>query len=183
MGRASTEQEELLAELREAWKLWVCTAVSPMGRTFARGCWFGENVPGIDPCEHGPRGIEGAHWIKRQRVENALDALLPWGGMLPCPRCVPGDAANECEWCEGGLIFWPNEDRRDVILLAAWDPRNGVPACEKHHRRFDGHRVDARNELVIWRHEVPAHVEAFALDWGLEQALEDRHPPLNTGGI
>lgn len=126
-------------------------------------CWFGAVVPGLDSCD-GP--IEGAHWIKRQRVERSLADRLRWalirdnlGVDLPLE---PGEA-------------------RDLITLAVWDPRNGVPACEKHHRRFDGHRVDATNELVVWRHEVPAPVEAFAKDWGLETALEDRHPPIGGG--
>lgn len=153
---ASTE----LVELREQWRIAVVIGGGTFPRT--RPCWFGENVPGIDPCEHGPRGVEGAHWIKRQRIERFLTAGALW----------VEDPDDPCGWYY--------ED--DLIQLAAWDPRNGVPACAKHHARFDGHRVDAANELVIWRHEVPAHVEAFALDWGLETALEDRNPPI-AGGI
>lgn len=117
-------------------------------------CWFGHSIPGIDGCEGG---LEGAHWIKRRRAEEWVKAQLGRGHRYD-------------------LAFDP-----DLVLVAAWDPRNGVPACEKHHRRFDGHRVDATNELVIWRHEVPAHVEAFAADWGLEHVLEQRHPPIGVG--
>jgi len=124
-------------------------------------CWFGDNVPGIDSCEHGPRGIEGAHWIKRQRVERWVKGL----GDGP-------DLVDRLAWS----IVAP-----DFVELAAWDPRNGVPACEKHHRRFDGPRVDATNELIVWRHEVPAPVESFCLDWGLETALEDRNPTIGGG--
>ena len=156
-----------LDDLRENWKWAVC-----LGRPLELGlakerplpCWFGANVPGIDPCEEGPRGIEGAHWLKRQAVERTIRANL-----LP-PEMV---------WA-----YAPAELVRSIdeyVLLAAWDPRNGVPACQKHHQRFDGTRVDATNELVIWRHEVPKHVEAFALDWGLESALEDRNPPIGGG--
>lgn len=118
-------------------------------------CWFGAVVPGIDGCD-GP--IEGAHWIKRQRVGRWVEL------QLDIPKSM---LRYDEDW--------------ELVRLAEWDPRNGVPACEKHHRRFDGHRVDAANELVVWRHEVPAPVEAFAKDWGLETALEDRHPPIGGG--
>lgn len=116
-------------------------------------CWFGVNVPGIDSCEGRP---EGAHWIKRQRVEECIVQNLYRGFGSP----FNADTA------------------RDLKHLAAWDPRNGVPACEKHHRRFDAQRMPT---LVVWRHEVPAHVEAFCRDWPLEGDLERRNPPINKG--
>jgi hypothetical protein len=115
-------------------------------------CWFGENVPGIDECdgELGPDYREGAHWIKRQQVEHTVAALF-FG--LP-------------EFTATGL-GWELKD------IAAWDPRNGVPACEKHHRRFDAQRMPT---LIVPRHLVPEHVVEFTNDWGLETALEDRNP-------
>lgn len=157
-----------LAELREAW----ARAVLLDARGRPEPCWFGENVPGIDECEHGQRGIEGAHWIKRQRVEKTV------AQQLEIPEFLLGARAREriAHWTQASK--WPE---LELVFLAAWDPRNGVSACEKHHRRFDGHRVDARDPLVIWRHEVPGHVEAFCRDWPLEVALEDRNPPIGAG--
>lgn len=140
-----------LRELQQMWHAHVVMGLDPDGEQFQTlkplPCWFGENVPGIDPCEGR---IEGAHWIKRQRVGRVMAYALEGGADV-----------NEAE---------------ETVQLAEWDPRNGIPSCSKHHRRFDGHRVDATNELVIWRHEVPAHVEAFAADYGLETALEEKHP-------
>lgn len=167
MDRAS------LADLRLRWHDAVVFGTTLSPDEFAQldsvprpQCWFGENVPGIDRCEEGPRGIEGAHWIKRQRVEAWVKDIARYA------RLDPGQGVV-------GFLDWSLASD-GLHHLAAWDPRNGVPACEKHHRRFDGHRVDATNELVVWRHEVPAHVEAFAKDWDLETALEDRNPSIGT---
>lgn len=158
MDRAS------LRELRGQWWLAVCAEHSRGNLYRGRGCWFAENVPGTDDCEGE---IEGAHWIKRQRVEEEVARMV---------------GVSKTQIKHFDRIVAP-ELRAQVesVLLAAWDPRNGVPACEKHHRRFDGHRVDAANELIVWRHEVPAPVESFCLDWGLETALEDRNPTIGGG--
>ena len=164
-----------LDDLRREWKNAVCLIppVEQRGEHFPRvkPCWFGENVPGIDPCEHGPRGIEGAHWIKRQEVARVV------GFNLWIPTAKKGRSTVFVAGSDNPELL----ERLELLYLAEWDPRNGVPACEKHHRRFDGARVDARNPLIVWRHEVPAHVEGFALDWGLETALEDRNPPIGKG--
>lgn len=116
-----------------------------------RQCWFQANIPGIDPCDgdHGPDALEAAHWIKRQRVELAVAAYF-FG---------TEEAANGVGW--------------EIKDLAGWDPRNAVPACEKHHRRFDAHRMPT---LIVPRRLVPEHVVEFANDYGLETALEDRNP-------
>jgi len=76
------------------------------------------------PCEGR---LERFHYIPRQRVEHALGALLPL-------QFVAGLGAYEPDY----VVV-----RRDLILLAAWDPRNGGIACEAHHRRFDGHLTPA----------------------------------------
>lgn len=131
-------------------------------------CWFGENVPGIDSCDGD---LEGAHWIKRQRVEKRI----AW--LFDVPEAVVKAASRH-----GIEKVAPNwREAVEAVWLAAWDPRNGVPGCEKHHRQFDGQRVDARRPLIVWRHEVPASVELFCRDWGLDTALEDRNPAIGAG--
>lgn len=170
-----------LDDLREAWKIAVIFGEqheTPWSNARPpRPCWFGENVPGIDACEYGDRGVEGAHWIKRQRVEKTMARQLAIAEIVCSPswqrRCWPPEGLHE----PIPEFFYQVE----LVYLAAWDPRNGVPACEKHHRRFDGHMVDARDPLVIWRHEVPGHVEAFCRDWPFETALEDRNPAIGAG--
>jgi hypothetical protein len=162
---------ELLEEVRAEWAETVTIRQTPGGRRLWAPCWFGENLPGIDGCEGR---IEGAHWIKRQQVERKIALQLGLPEIVTSPK-----------WQRGAMVL-PNryadlQPRVDLVFLAGWDPRGGVPACEKHHRRFDGHRVDATRELVVWRHEVPAEVEAFAGDWGLEYLLDDRHPPIGKG--
>lgn len=127
----------------------------------AAECWLAQHDERQRPCS-GP--LERFHFITRQRVENALWALLPqWER---CPVCE-GDPS--CEHCGGNPAFaFP---RDDLILLAAWDPRNGGIACEGHHRRFDNH---ATPELRVPRETLPSHVVEFAEDWGLESELERR---------
>lgn len=132
--------------------------VPPGGwRWIQKVCWFAENVPGIDPCggDFGPDHLEAAHWIKRQQVERWVK--LQYGPYVALP-------VNLLQW---------QDDREELVDLAAWDPRNAVPACEKHHRRFDSHRMPT---LVVPRLLVPDHVVEFAECWGLETALEDRNP-------
>jgi len=106
--------------------------------------------------------------------------------VLPCwfKTCIPGLDACEgfiqgCHWLKrqtvegfiGRQLFGPGSD---YVQLAAWDPRSGVPGCEKHHTRFDSQRQPT---LVVPRELVPTTVEMFCADWGLEQKLEERSPP------
>lgn len=130
--------------------------VSGSGRFSPFGCWFQEHVPGIDPCGGGRPGVlEAAHWIKRQQVER-------W-------------VRDQCAAI--GTDGISITEGRELIPIAAWDPRNAVPACEHHHRRFDGHHVPLpREQLIVPRLLVPAHVLEFSEDYGMETFIEDKHP-------
>lgn len=131
------------AELIELTRVWR-EVVMFDDRGYPNYCWFGtrEGLV-VDFCDGK---MEAAHFLKRQRVCKALEAL--------------------------GFD-------RELIQLAEWDPRNGVPACEKHHRRFDGQRMPS---LVVPRFMVPEAVELFVADWGLETQLEDRWPERSPDG-
>lgn len=113
------------------------------------GCWLAQ----FDPLERSCDGpLERAHCIKRERVENALAALLPAAGTYIGP--------------EDGWVF----DPVDLILSAAWDPRNARIGCaHQHHPRFDSKQTPT---LIVPRSALPDHVEEFAADWGLESELE-----------
>jgi hypothetical protein len=160
----TTKRSPELAALQEAFWLEVVLGGNPDARPLP--CWFGENVPGIDSCEGR---IEGAHWLKRQRVARTVAAQLD----LPIRVTSPTWRRRH-----------PETPEAELVLLAEWDSRNGVPACNKHHTRFDSQRMPP---LLIWRHEVPPLVEMFVADWDLEVALADRCPsisaecPLSTG--
>lgn len=113
-------------------------------------CWLAQFDERRRPCE---LPLERAHLISRQRVENAFAALLP------SPIIDIGGQEKVA--------------REQLILLAAWDPSNGVIACEAHHRRLDGHMMPALN---IPFEKLPGHVIEFAERWGLESELERRFP-------
>lgn len=139
-------------------------------------CWFWVNVPGIDECggDYGAGRLEAAHWIKRQRVERDVKQLSSavrfqeianWEGETLRPE-TDAEMLARAEWI-----------LHEMWMHAAWDSRNGVPACERHHRNFDGHRVPLPSEqIVVPRLLVPDHVVEFTDDYGLETALEDKHP-------
>lgn len=118
------------------------------------GCCLAQHDPHDRPCSGR---LERFHYINRQRVENALGALLPrtpyWH--WPGERGITGELRDE------------------LILLAAWDPRVGGIGCEGHHRRLDSHLTP---ELVIAKSALPDHLLEFATDWGLESSLEERFP-------
>ncbi len=160
-----------LEELRCAWGRYVKFDDRIKGLV-AKPCWFGEDAhferEGYTKAgaylPYGPCSgwIEGAHWIKQQTVKQLVGATLLYGGLDEWDL-----TAGEC---------------KEIIELALWDPRNGVPACERHHRIFDSQRVPLPSEqIVIWRHQVPAHVEEFALDWGLENELDRKHDTIGGG--
>lgn len=175
--------------LREAFRDGVDERVPPGGVRLApayRGaypnCWLAHHDPRRRPCT-GP--LERFHFVNRQRVENALGALMPDPGEL-CTACagqgvIYGQSISihwDCEGCGGtGGAAPPDFALADLILIAAWDPRNGGVGCEGHHRRLDGHNTPS---LVVPAPELPAHVHEFAADWSLEGPLEDRFPALLT---
>lgn len=116
-------------------------------------CFLAQHDERSRPCSGR---LERAHLIPRQRVENAMWAMLH-------------DATFSAEYFTCSL----NEEIWSLILLAAWDPRNAVIGCEGHHRRLDNHGTPA---LVIPAPELPDHMLDFIFDWGLETQAEDRFP-------
>lgn len=88
---------------------------------------------------------------------------------------VPRQVEVPCASCDGGFVRAPlvKAEVDDLILLAAWDPRNAVIGCEGHHRRFDNHATPV---LVIPAPELPDHMLDFIFDWGLETQAEARFP-------
>lgn len=137
-------------------------------------CLLAQHDHLLRPC----RGrLERAHLIPRQRVENALAALLPYVVDLAFNEdgSIDIDGPPPAVDSSGRIAGPPPiaEDwRNELILLAAWDPRNGVIACEGHHRRFDSHLTPA---LTVRRDCLPTHLIEFASDWGIEGQL-DRFP-------
>lgn len=170
---------EGLAELRERWVVAVTLRDHTYESKFAgaativvpQPCWFAENLD-VDECEGRH---EGAHFLKRQTVERVMARNLE----LPEVVTTKKFRANPGRWIK--RLDLPLR-RVEALFLAAWDPRNGVCACSKHHARFDSNRVALPSQqIVVWRHQVPAHVEAFARDWGLEPQLADRCPAVGAG--
>lgn len=126
-------------------------------------CWLAQHDPARRPCS-GPH--ERFHFVGRQRVENAM-----WDRLR--------DALIEEDDGEGGTFRTPflRFEVWDLTLLAAWDPRNGGVGCEHHHRRFDGHACSSRApKIVVPRLALPAHVEDWGADYGLEHELERKFP-------
>lgn len=128
-------------------------------------CWLAQFDERRRPCEGR---LERAHLISRQRVEHALGALLlgaeveeywnDWNG-------EEGGAGTDC-------FTMPQDWLEELVLLAAFDSRNGVVACEHHHRRFDSHLTPP---LTLRYEHLPSHAIHFAFDWGIEAQL-DRFP-------
>lgn len=124
-----------------------------------RDCWLAQFDERRRPCE---APLERAHMIPGQRVEHALGALLP--------GVEDAQAQMVEQWLQGNGREWAYA-ATDLILLAAWDPRNGVIACQHHHRRYDSH---ATPELRIHAAALPDHAIEFIYDWGLESEAERR---------
>lgn len=138
-------------------------------------CWLAQFDPTEKPCEGR---FERFHFVGRQRVEHALGALLPitWEEVNPVGvasvEALINVATGEIEEYDPAL--WAP----DLILLAAWDARNGGIACEAHHRRYDSHLAPVPSEqLAIPYEALPEHVLEFAETWGLEHELESAFIP------
>lgn len=130
-------------------------------------CWLAQHDPAHRLCS-GPGEV--FHFIPRQRVEAAMWDQLP----DPNELSLSG-ALGSAVWSYGEYRAW----RDELILLAAWDPRNGGIGCEQHHRRTDKHRVTLPSEqIIIPRAALPIHVEEFIADYGFNMApwLEERFP-------
>ena len=66
----------------------------------------------------------------------------------------------------------------DLIALAEWDPRNGGPGCVEHHRRFDSHADAGPDSAIeIPAFLLPADVQEFIANWGLDAEAERRFSP------
>jgi hypothetical protein len=159
--RASTPQPSAPRWLTEGFALGVDQreAAEAVRSDRSYGCWFAQFDPFRRPCADG---LDRCHIVKRQRVEKALAALLP-DEILFDPK--PGQEMF------GSGLWLP--DWRDVIQLAAWDPRNARIGCTGHHPRFDS---NATPRLYVPFEALPEHVLEFAEDWGLEPQLERQCP-------
>lgn len=114
-------------------------------------CWLAQFDPNRLPCTGQPGKVfERFHFIPRQRVEEAVFALLPYG-LDPA-------------------------DRAAIIRVAAWDSRNAELGCEHHHRRLDSHACSSRApQIVVPYSALPTRVVHFAFDYGIDAQL-DRFP-------
>jgi hypothetical protein len=65
----------------------------------------------------------------------------------------------------------------ELLELAEWDARNGVPACVEHHRRFDNH-ADAGpgSAIAVPVEAIYPELAEFIAEWGLESEAERRFP-------
>lgn len=125
--------------------------------------YFGAN-PGCELAQHDPLHcpccgrLERIHFVNRQRIENAMGALLPTN--------AEDAMAWDRSFYEDDFTFkWVPSD---LVLLAAWDPRVGGISCQQHHRRYDNH---ATPPLIVPYGALPSHVIDWAEDWGLESQL------------
>lgn len=123
------------------------------------GCWLAQFDPEERTCTET---LERVHVISRQRVETLVwqslrDAELEFeDGPIPFDR-------------DGGATV------KAVVLLAAWDPRNGRIGCNGHHPRFDSHSTP---RIVVPARALPGHVLEFIEDYGLEAEAERKFPGL-----
>jgi hypothetical protein len=150
-----------LEELRGAWARAV-KQDHTRNEVRMKPCWFAAHVPDTGPCEGW---IEGAHWIKRQEVERWVAAMLG----VPLQFVKRANKIGHLSMAAPEVM-----ERIELVQMAAYDPRNGVPGCSgAHHARFDSHRMPP---LVVPRALVPDHVTEFVTDLGLESALERKCP-------
>lgn len=93
-------------------------------------------------------------------------------GRARCAFATPGRPYGQCS----GIIeahhvipkqrikraIWSEPEREQAV----WDPRNGMPVCQKHHHQITVARIQVPKELV------PAQTILFARQHGLEWSLE-----------
>ena len=145
------------------------------GRAYPRAsplCCLAKYDPVQRPCSHK---IEAAHFVPRQRVENAM-----WDALLDAYTEPPELIERESGYTQVWAVPLTREERWELILIAAWDPRNGDLGCEHHHRRFDAHAGSPRApKIIIPRAALPVHVEEYIGDYGFDGMgwLDDRFPP------
>lgn len=118
------------------------------------GCWLAQFDPLGKPCTDV---LQRCHVISRQRVEKVVGEILR------------GACIEWSEFCED----MSDAERRTLVQLAAWDPRNARIGCTGHHPRFDSHSTP---RLYVPFDALPEHVLEFAESWGLEQELERKCP-------
>lgn len=136
---------------------------TPRGLSY--DCWLAQFDPLQRPCS-GP--IERAHLIKRERVENALRALLP--DALEAVMQIGVQTIGR-QFLEDDPALY---SQTDLVLLAAWDPRNARLGCaHEHHPRFDSKQMPT---LIVPYAALPDHALEFAEERGLEHLLDDRFP-------
>lgn len=132
-------------------------------------CFLAQFDPKEIPCG-GQEGkvFERVHLIPRQRVRNALAALLPTTQEIHQQMWEQWAAGEQGpEWLVG--------PRKEFIQLAEWDARNGEWGCELHHRRFDNHACSPdAPQIVLQSCELPDHALEMIFDWGLESEAERR---------
>ena len=109
-------------------------------------CWLKQFDPFDKDCSDE---LEACHVISRQRIRNVLRGLLVPDALTPY-SIDPFDID-------------------DLVELAEWDPRNGVPGCTHHHRRFDR---QATPDLTVPVQSLFVPNRAFILDWGFESEAE-----------
>lgn len=143
------------------------------------GCQLAQHDPLQRPCSGR---LERFHWVNRQRIENAIAALMPttWDAVEDVIRYRSAESYRDAALPE---YYDPALWAPELILIAAWDPRVGGIACEAHHRRFDSALTPP---LVVPYDALPSHVTDWAEEKGLESQLEARCPrqvePATKGG-
>lgn len=166
-------------------------------------CWLAPFDPLHEPCGGGWKW-EAFHFIGKVAIRRVLkdrlwvcDACEDGAVWAPVETTVPaccgqftstGECCGEpvpelsvdydcqpCPACEGNGM--PLATRDELIELAEWDPRNAGPGCVDHHRRFDGlANAGPGSAITVYRETLPAHVEEFIADWGLDSEAERKFP-------
>lgn len=131
-------------------------------------CWLAQFDTRMRSCTGQHLGVvpnlERCHLIPRQRVEGTMWEQLRWSAIYE---------VHSARVTEGVFRELSIPERDALILLAAWDPRNGVMGCQGHHRRFDGHATPG---LWVPEPASPVHLREFVDDNGLWSPYEERFP-------